>query len=156
MKKHINLNMSTDELKEILSAHIVPPYSNMIAETIIDGLSNTDRGLYHLIRALLGKKYVPKFKVLDKVLVRADQLATWRYNLDEMKSKDIIVKDYIEAQITEVNIHKTAMYEVKYICVMTNTHTFTEDTYLVAEEYIMDIPHELPELSEPDNDTIPF
>ena len=156
MKNHININLTGEELKDIFSAHLVQPYNKLVAEVVVEALSKTDMGLYHLVRALLGKSYIPKYKVLDKVLVKADQLATWRYNTDEMRKQDLIVKDYVEAQITSIDIYKKTMYEIRYTCIMNNSPEFAEDSYQVAEDYIIDIPHELPELSEPDNDTIPF
>jgi hypothetical protein len=73
-----------------------------------------------------------------------------------MRKQDLIVKDYVEAQITSIDIYKKTMYEIRYTCIMNNSPEFAEDSYQVAEDYIIDIPHELPELSEPDNDTIPF
>ena len=157
MAKQFNLNLTTDELKDVLSAHITQPYNKLIAETIVDALENSEMGLYHLVRALLGKRFVPKYKPLDKVLVKADQIATWRYNLDEMKSKDLIIKDYLEAQVVSVNVYKRAMYEIRYTCILTTSHEFAEDSYHVEEKYLMDIPFDMPDGNNNSNDdTLPF
>lgn len=156
MSRRFIFKMEHEEIKQILTAHIVSPFSSLIAETIVDSLAHTEKGMDHLIRALMGKKFEPKYKVLEKVLIDKRYLPMWRYNGDEMVKQELIVKDMVECMVTKIEPHKEETYHIKFVAIAKDKTETIEDEYYASEEKLVDILNEFSIDNPPQAIEIPF
>lgn len=156
MAKMIIFKMQSEEIEHILAAHIVSPFSKLIAKTIVGSLIHTETGMDLLIRALMGKAFEPKYKVLEKVLIDKRHLPMWRYNGDEMVKQGLIVRDMIECMITKIEPHKEEMYHIKYVAIAKDKTETIEDEYYASEDKLADILNEFSIDNPPQAIEIPF
>lgn len=113
-KTHIKIEVAIDDIRASLQKVIRSDYSPLIAETIITNLLKTEEGVKQLYLAMSGVKVCAKFKVLDKVLVKLDALATWRMDKDKTHEGGYTFKDKMKGVISEVDITATLPYRVSY------------------------------------------
>lgn len=132
---HIKIEVKIDDIRAGLQKIIRSDHSSLIAETIVTHLLNTEEGLKQIYLAMSGVKVCPQFKVLDKVLVKLDALATWRIDKEKTQEKGLTFKGYMKAVISEVNMTLSLPYCVSYIYIASSGQE-EKDTYWLDEKSI--------------------
>lgn len=134
-KTHIKIEVAIEDITKLLQSKIRSEHSGLIARTIMEHLVKTEEGVRHLYLAMSGIEVCPKFKVLDKVLVKLDALATWRIDKDKTQENGYTFKEFMKAVITTVDMTATAPYCVSYKYIASSGQEEV-DTYWLDEKYI--------------------
>lgn len=134
-KTHIKIEVAIEDIGKLLQSKIRPEHSALIARTIMNHLAKTEEGVRHLYLAMSGIEVCPKFKVLDKVLVKLDSLAMWRTDMDKTQEKGFIFKGYMKGVVTEIDMTESLPYHISYSYIGSNGEE-QKDTYWLNEKSI--------------------
>lgn len=133
-KKSILVEISVDTIKETLQKEIKSEHAPIIANAIIEQLSRTEVGMEDLYFALQGVVREFKYKILDEVWVRFDQLPSWRMDKVAMKTEGLIVRDtYVKCTVTDINPFSRTCYSIEYKCIKNTETDVSTDTFVAAE-----------------------
>ena len=134
-KTHIKIEVAIDDIRANLQKMIRSDYSPLIAEIIITNLLKTEEGVRQLYLAMSGVKVCAKFKVLDKVLVKLDALATWLMDKDKTRERGFTFKEKMKCVISEVDMTASLPYCVSYTYIASSGQE-EKDTYWLDEKSI--------------------
>jgi len=112
--KTVTVSLKASDIKQLLIKSLNTSNKDMLLDTIIDYLSDTEKGLEAIYKASLGITDVFAYKILDKVWVHKYTLSTYMVNEATMKEKGLWKDDYILCEITDINPKKTEPYQLKF------------------------------------------
>lgn len=134
-KTHIKIEVAIEDIRKTLQSKIRSEYSELMARIIVTHLGKTEEGIRQLYLAISGIEVCSKFKVLDKVLVKLDALATWRMDKEKTHENGFTFKGYMKGVISEIDMTLTLPYCVTYTYVSSGGQEET-DTYWLDEKSI--------------------
>jgi hypothetical protein len=125
------INISKESFINSIEGMINHPHKKIIAEAIVNNLSESSTGLDHLYKALLGIAINTKYNVGDIVYVQHTALPTWRMDMD----KTITYQDYIKCEINGINLYRNDPFTVTFAYVDKLGNEVT-DEYNVKESHL--------------------
>lgn len=140
-KEKFEVKITTEELRlnlrDILSGS---RFSSLVADVIVDNLSETEIGLEQLYKALGGTRPKAKFKVLDNVLIDMNALPTWR--TDKEATAKLLFQGRMKGCISEINLQKKCAYKVEYAYIEEGSSEIKISHWEIEEQYMILRPDE--------------
>lgn len=145
--RNINVSISTDELKQaLLKCFAKHEHKEIIVNVIIGTLNQTEMGLSHLYKALLGVEPQSKLKIGDKVLANLQNLPTWRIDKDKTLANGLLDKnDNMVCTVTAINNYKSDNIEIEINYMNSKEDEVQKDTYPVSDDKLFLIDDSFPE-----------
>lgn len=145
--RNINVSISTDELKQaLLKCFAKHEHKEIIVNVIIGTLNQTEIGLSHLYKALLGVEPQTKLKIGDKVLANFYTLPTWRMDKDKTLASGLIDKnDNMVCTVMAINNYKSDNIEIEMTYMNSKEDEFQKDTYPISDDKLTLIDESFPE-----------
>jgi len=113
-KDYFMVEISKDMLKKSLLDIIKSDYKNIIANVIINHLTNTSKGSSQLYLALLGHEPNTKFRVGDVVLIDQSNTPTWKYDVKQLTPGVELINNKVKATIINIDLTKVEDVEVAF------------------------------------------
>ena len=117
MQDFITVKITRSELEQMLKAMLANSAtvkSNLLAKVICENISGTDCGLDNLYLAMNGVERTFKYRVGESVLIHRSNCYSWKTNFEKMAEIELMVNDYVKAEIICIKPYKNTPYEVKY------------------------------------------
>lgn len=113
---YVEIRISAGEIKKELSQYFNSEKKNMnlVVNTIINHLTQTEMGLEALYKAMNGFEITPKFKIGEQVYVKKDCTHYWRMDEPKTREKGLMKNDMILAEITRIDLTKRKCYSISY------------------------------------------
>lgn len=146
-KKYIELKISVEQLENILikSIKLNTPHRELIAKTILHSLSHTEMGMTHLYNAFVGIEYHYHVKIGDRVLVKFENLPTWRMNKDHTQEAGLLIKgEYMMGVVSDINQERIEGVQISFHYV-NDQKEMQEGTFYLNPELITLDTEEYPE-----------
>lgn len=145
-KSYIEVRTSVEQIKERLVGCMKgTPHAALIAETIVDGLADSEMGLSHLYNAFSGLKPSVHVKIGDDVLIPWDNMPTWRMNKDKMREAGLLVKEtLVKAVVVDINHNRRESIQVRYERIDESGKS-AEDSYSCIPDVVFNHSEEYPE-----------
>lgn len=132
------MELSTDEVKDLLMRHLDIKQADSVANVIIGHVVQTDKGLGQLFKAMVGVFPAVDYKVGDMVWVKGTALSSWKYDMEATKALPNYREDMILCQIKRVNVYQGHPYSVSFAAVKTGEKHPVEDTTVVSENSVVE------------------
>ncbi len=146
-RTYIEVKIATDEIRKTLLSCLDKnnPHRELIATTIMEHLKITDMGLEQLFNAFSGLKPSVHVKIGDTVLVKYNNLPSWRMNEERMRNAGMIYRDtYIKGEVHSIDLLRkdSVCFKFTYLPNEGDAHS---DTYYVNPELVVQATEEYPE-----------
>jgi len=112
--RDFTVRLSHSDIKKGLLSVLTGPNKKLVADIIIEALLTNDTQCELLAKAMYGIPYKLNYNVGDIVLVKWDNLPTWRYDKDATLKLNPVKSDRILAKIIEVNKYLSNPYQIEY------------------------------------------
>jgi len=134
--KAINVEITTEDIKQLLVKHLVIADKDKFAELIVGHVSKNNTSLTQIYKALIG--VYPKFnyKEGDFVYVSLNHLPSWRMNKEKTKALPGVIDDNLPCQITKVNIYEESCYDIDFTYIPKDSEIATVEHYSTSDYYI--------------------
>lgn len=113
-EKKINIDISHNEIKALLTKNISNPNAAVMAEVIIKNLEKTSQGVKQLYKAFSGILPSSPYKVLDKVYVEIPSLNTWKFDSEKTKNSALCFKGCLKVEVTAIDLYRYDQLSIKY------------------------------------------
>lgn len=113
-EKKINIDISHNEIKALLTKNISNPNAAVMAEVIIKNLEKTSQGIKQLYKAFSGILPSSPYKVLDKVYVEIPSLNTWKFDSEKTKNSALCFKGCLKVEVTAIDLYRYDQLSIKY------------------------------------------
>jgi hypothetical protein len=141
--EEIKVTISKKNLSDRLKEEIKGKNSGYVVDAMLSLINTDQEALGKIFMASLGILPGPgKYSVGDVVLIPADSLSNWKFDLDKMTDEGLIIKDMVECNVLEYNV-----YNERYLCEYEFINSQGErgtDTNLASEYTIKGLAEELP------------
>lgn len=137
MREYVDIRVTTEQIKKTLKDMIKQdnPHRNLIVDIIIDGLGETEIGLSLLYNSFSGVAPSVHVKVGDDVLVKYENLPTWRMNRDKMEEANQMEKGFVKCVVNEINLNRNESIIVNFQA-YDDKNNITPTTYSMKPENV--------------------
>lgn len=128
---YVEIRISGNEIKKELSQYFNSEKKNMnlVLNTIMNHLSQTEMGLEALYKAMNGLEVTPKFKIGEQVYVKKQCTHYWRMDEPKTQEKGLMKQGLVLAEITKIDLTKRKCYSISYSYYATNAEEPTTEEY---------------------------
>jgi hypothetical protein len=134
--KTISVEITTEDVKQLLAKHLVIADKEKFAELIIGHLSKSSVSLEHIYKALIGIYPEFNYKEGDWVYVPLDALPVWRMDKEKTKALPKVMGNNIPCEITKVDTYQEACYDIDFTYIPKDSDVLTVEHYSIKESYI--------------------
>lgn len=134
--KAINVQITTEDIKQLLSKHLVIANKEKFAELIVGHLSKNNVSLEQIYKALIGIYPEFNYKEGDWVYVPLDALPIWRMDKEKTKALPKTMGNNIPCEITNVDIYQDSCYDITFSYIGKDSDDLKVENYSIRESYI--------------------
>jgi len=136
MKPEISINFTKEDLKDMLSKHLISKDKDKIADIIAQHISQSNVAFEQTFKAFLGIFPTLKYKKGNVVYVDITYLPTWRIDKALTLKLKGVKDQLIPVKIIEADVYASEPYKIEYACVKSGTTEPAIESYSLHERYI--------------------
>jgi hypothetical protein len=136
MKQEISINFTKEDLKDMLSKHLIGKDKDKISDIIAQHISQSSIAFEQTFKAFLGIFPTLKYKKGNVVYVNFAYLPTWRIDRDLTLKLKGIRDELIPVKIIEADIYAPEPYKVEFACVKSGATEPVIESYSLHERHI--------------------
>jgi hypothetical protein len=136
MKQEISINFTKEDLKDMLSKHLISKDKDRIADIIAQHISQSSIAFEQTFKAFLGIFPTLKYKKGNVVYVNFSYLPTWRIDRDLTLKLKGVRDELIPVKIIEADVYAPEPYKIEFACVKSGAKEPAIESYSLHERYI--------------------
>lgn len=137
-EKKINMTLTASEVKGMLVKHLDIKQADSVANVIIGHMVQTDKGLGHLFKALVGLFPTAQYTPGQFVWIKSNAVSTWKYDMAATKQLPNFKDEAILGQIIGINVYEGYPYKIAFEAIKTNEKKPSQETMTVDEPSIIE------------------
>jgi hypothetical protein len=136
MKQEISINFTKEDLKDMLSKHLIGKDKDKISDIIAQHISQSSIAFEQTFKAFLGIFPTLKYKKGNVVYVNFSYLPTWRIDRDLTLKLKGVRDELIPVKIIEADVYAPEPYKIEFACVKSGAKEPAIESYSLHERYI--------------------